>query len=47
MLPNTAMPARSITVDRDGDTDILHCAGKLVSGISDIVNTKARSTATA
>ncbi len=42
MLPQTAMSALTLAVDRDGDTAVVHCSGKLVAGVSDILNTRVK-----
>lgn len=42
MLPNTATVSLTLAVDRDGDTATVHCTGRLVSGVSDILNTRVK-----
>jgi anti-sigma B factor antagonist len=42
MFPKTAVSALSLIVDRDADSAIVHCTGKLVSGVSDILNTRVK-----
>ncbi len=34
--------ALTLVVNRDGDTAVVHCAGRLVSGVSDTLNTRVK-----
>ncbi len=41
MLPKTAS-VLMLSVERNGDTAIVRCSGKLVSGVSDLLSTEVR-----